>query len=407
MAREGLRHTLTIALHKAVSGKETVHHPGLRVKTNGDFTMVNLTVRPVCTTPDSEPMVSLYLVVLEKVTMLHPEQTQQAIPVQAIEEANSLNTDARIEALKLELIAKDEYLQSFKEELETSNEELKSTNEEMQSVNEELQSTNEELETSKEELQSINEELSTVNSEFQTKVMDLSKANNDMNNLLSGTDIGSLFVDRKLRIMRFTPATTRIINLILSDVGRPMGHTVTNLEGYDRIVADAQDVLDTLIPKELEVLTTEGKWFMMRIMPYRTLDNVIEGVVITFVDISKIKRMQEELRRMAVVVRDANDAIIMRDMNGNILAWNPAAQRMYGWSEVEALKMKISALVTEKFREKFLAITQQLGQAENLEPALIERLTKDGQILTVQVTATALVNETGKVYAITTTERAM
>ena len=144
---------------------------------------------------------------------------------------------------------------------------------------------------------------------------------------------------------------------------------------------------------------------MMRIMPYRTLDNVIEGVVITFVDISKIKRMQEELRRLAVVVRDAYDAIIMQDMNGNILAWNPAAQRMYGWSEVEALKMNISALVTEQFREKSLAITQQLGQAENLEPTRIERLTKDGRILTVRVTATALINETGKVYAITTTER--
>ena len=141
-------------------------------------------------------------------------------------------------ALKQELRAKEEYLQAANEELETSNEELKSSNEEMQSVNEELQSTNEELETSKEELQSVNEELATVNAELQTKVADLSRANNDMNNLLAGTGIGTVFVDHQLRILRFTPAATRIINLIPGDVGRPVGHIVSNLVGYDRLVAD-------------------------------------------------------------------------------------------------------------------------------------------------------------------------
>ena len=189
----------------------------------------------------------------------------------------------------------------------------------MQSVNEELQSTNEELETSKEELQSVNEELATVNTELQTKVADLSRANNDMNNLLAGTGIGTVFVDHQLRILRFTPAATRIINLILSDVGRPVGHIVSNLVGYDRLVADVQAVLDTLIPKEVEVQTTEGKWYTMRIQPYRTLDNVIEGAVITFVDITEMKKTQEALRkandllRLAVVVRDAHDAITVQD----------------------------------------------------------------------------------------------
>ncbi len=166
--------------------------------------------------------------------------------------AQSTDADARIAALKQELRAKEEYLQTANEELETSNEELKSSNEEMQSVNEELQSTNEELETSKEELQSVNEELATVNTELQTKVADLSRANNDMNNLLAGTGIGTVFVDHQLRILRFTPTASRIINLILSDVGRPVGHIVSNLVGYDRLVADTQAVLDTLIPKEVE-----------------------------------------------------------------------------------------------------------------------------------------------------------
>ena len=159
---------------------------------------------------------------------------------------------ARILALRQELRAKEEYLQAANEELETSNEELKSSNEEMQSINEELQSTNEELETTKEELQSINEELATVNAELQTKVADLSRANNDMNNLLAGTGIGTVFVDHQLRIVRFTPAATRIINLIAGDIGRPVAHIISNLVGYDSLVEDVRAVLDTLVPKELE-----------------------------------------------------------------------------------------------------------------------------------------------------------
>jgi CheY-like chemotaxis protein len=190
-----------------------------------------------------------------------PEQAHQAAVLQLIAATDdtgastgiSAGTDAdvQIAALKQELRAKDEYLQTSNEELETSNEELKSSNEEMQSVNEELQSSNEELETSKEELQSVNEELATVNNELQTKVADLSQANNDMNNLLAGTGIGTVFVDHHQHILRFTPAASVIINLILSDVGRPLGHIVSNLVGYDRMVAGIQAVLNTLIPKDM------------------------------------------------------------------------------------------------------------------------------------------------------------
>ena len=287
MAREGLRRELTTALHKAVLRNEIVRQAGLRVKTNGDFTTVNLTVRPVATGPAVTPEAILYLVIMEEARSFEPEQAQQLTAVQAnagTDVPDSATVDARVASLMQELRAKEEYLQTANEELETSNEEMKSSNEEMQSMNEELQSTNEELETSKEELQSVNEELSTVNNELQSKVSDLSRANNDMSNLLASTGIGTVFVDHHLRIMRFTPTTTRIINLILSDVGRPVGHTVTNLIGYDRLVEDTRAVLDTLVPKELEVRTTEGKWYLMRIQPYRTMDNVIEGAVITFVE---------------------------------------------------------------------------------------------------------------------------
>ena len=294
MAREGLRRELTMALHKAMATKEAVRAFGLRVKTNGDFTMVNLTVRPAggAVVAPSEP--PLFLVVLEEA--LGQEQLGGGVgPVASSAEVDA-DADARIAILKKELRTKEEYLQTSNEELETSNEELKSSNEEMQSVNEELQSTNEELETSKEELQSVNEELATVNVELQTKVADLTTTNNDMNNLLAGTGIGTVFVDHQLRIVRFTPAVTKTINLIQGDIGRPVGHIVSNLIGYDHLVADTQSVLDTLIPKEVEVQSRSGAWYSMRILPYRTLDNVIEGAVITFVDTTSERRTREALR---------------------------------------------------------------------------------------------------------------
>ncbi|MDP3478122.1 MAG: PAS domain-containing protein, partial [Desulfoprunum sp.] len=322
------------------------------------------------------------------------------------------DADAGIAALRLELRAKEEYLQSTIEELETSAEELKSSNEEMQSVNEELQSTNEELETSKEELQSINEELATVNNELQTKVADLSQANNDMNNLLAGTGIGTVFVDHSLRILRFTPASTRMINLIVSDLGRPVGHIVSNLVGYVNLVADIQAVLDTLMPREVDVQTTEGKWYTLRIQPYRTIDNVIEGAVITFMDITEMMKIKERLHkaneqlRLAVVVRDAHDAITVQDLQGRIIAWNPGAVRMYGWSEAEALAMHVRDRIPERLREKALVEISQLSQGHILEPYQTQRLAKDGTVVEIWLTSMALMDEAGQMYAIATAERA-
>lgn len=303
MAREGLRRDLTSTLHKAVGTKDIVSCPGLRVKTNGHFTLVNLTIRPVTSGPAASAEAPLFLVILEEapvappVTMPLADAAGPATP--DADGFDKVSAEARIAGLKLELRAKEEYLQTTHEELESSTEELKSSNEEMQSVNEELQSTNEELETSKEELQSVNEELATVNTELQTKVTDLSRANNDMNNLLAGTGIGTVFVDHRLRILRFTPAASKIINLIVSDIGRPVAHLVSNLVGYNRLVADVQEVLATLVTREVDVLTQEGRNYTMRIQPYRTLDNVIEGAVISFVDITAIMRTRDALARTA------------------------------------------------------------------------------------------------------------
>jgi two-component system CheB/CheR fusion protein len=411
MAREGLRHHLTTDLSKAVGIKDIVRHPGLRIKTNGGFTTVNLTIRPVAA---ATPEAFLYLIILEHAPAFDPEEAQHAaVPVVAGAEAGpGADTDARLTALRQELRAKDEYLQTTNEELETSNEELKSSNEEMQSVNEELQSTNEELETSKEELQSVNEELSTVNAELQQKVADLSRLNNDMNNLLAGTGIATVFVDNQLRILRFTPAATRIINLIPGDTGRPVGHIVSNLMNYDTLVADTQAVLDSLIPKEIEVNSKAGMWYSMRIQPYRTQENVIEGVVITFSDVTEMKKAQkalkgaEDLQRTAVTVRDSHDAITVQDLEGRILVWNPQAEKMYGWSEVEARAMNIRDMIPEDKRKEALSVVERLSRAEVLKPYRMSRIAKDGRIVETWLTATALTDETGKVYAIATTERA-
>ena len=282
----------------------------------------------------------------------------------------------------------------------------------MQSVNEELQSTNEELETSKEELQSINEEMTTVNAELQTKVADLSRTNNDMNNLLAGTGIGTVFIDHDLRILRFTPTATQIINLILSDVGRPVSHIVSNLVDYPSLVPDAQAVLKTLQPKEATVQTQAGKFYTMRILPYRTLENVIEGAVITFVEITDMVHTRDALRkanelvRLAVVVRDSFDAITVQDLEGRTIAWNPGAVRMYGWTEPEALAMNVSDRIPKALQVTALARANQLSLAEVLEPYQTQRLAKDGTVVEVSLTSTALVNDAGEMYAIATTERA-
>jgi two-component system CheB/CheR fusion protein len=415
MAREGLRRDLTTALRKAVRTRGIVRYSGLLVKTNGGFTEVNLTIHPVTADRSAEaPEAPLYLVVMEEAPP-DLERAQPRADLQATADADGRNTDteASIVVLKRELLAKDEYLQCTIEELETSNEELKSANEEMQSLNEEMQSTNEELETSEEELQSINEELATVNAELQTKVADLSQVNDDMSNLLAGTGIGTIFVDHQLRLLRFTPAATRIMNLLQGDVGRPLVHIVSNLVGYTGIVADTQAVLDTLVPKEVDVLTTEDEWYAMHILPYRTLNNVIEGAVITFTEITEVARARaalEEARaaqRLAVVLRDAHDAVAVHDLEGRILAWNPGAERMYGWTEAEALTMNVRGLIPEGQREAALVRARRLAEAEVMKPYRAKRITKAGMIKDVMLTATALVDESGDAYAIAMTERAL
>jgi two-component system CheB/CheR fusion protein len=406
MSREGLRRDLTSALHRCVSGGEPIFRPKVRIKTNGHFILVDVTVRPVSAGMRASGELQLYLVIFEPL----PPQLPFEAALGTDGSPSSLSSggaDAVILELKRELQTKDDYLHATQEEMQTSNEELRSSNEELQSTNEELQSTNEELETSKEELQSVNEELATVNAELQSKVTDLSRVNNDMNNLLAGTGIGTVFVDLEICIRRFTPAITQFINLIQTDVGRPLGHTVSNLVNYDRLVADVQGVLHTLVPTKVEVQTRAGAWFVLNIRPYRTAENVVEGAVITFTEVTALKAAQAALvmRSLAGPLRDARDAITVQDLDGRILAWNPGAVRMYGWSEAEALSMNVRELVPESQREHALKLVHQLSRSEHLEPHRAVRLSRNGEPVAVTLTVTALVNAAGAVYALATTER--
>jgi two-component system CheB/CheR fusion protein len=420
MAREGLRQELTTALHKAARSSDPVRREGVRIKSNGDFTTVDLTVGPVPADANPEegnadPAPRLFLVVFEKVRAKPAPPGDASASVAGGGAGGGESTaevDQRIAELTQALQAKEEYLQVTNEDLQSTNEALNFSNEEMQSLNEELQATNEELETSKEELQSVNEELATVNAELQTRVSDLSRSNNDLNNLLAGTGIGTIFVDGKMRIRNFTPAITQAINLLPADVGRPVGQIVSNLIGYVDLVADVQAVLDKLTNKEVEVQTQAGEWYLLRIRPYRTVDNAVDGAVITFTDITEVRKVRAEradseaLRRLATVVRDAGDAVTARDLDGRILAWNPAAQRIYGWSEAEALAMNFRDLVPESGREEELAAVRRQIQGEVVEPRAAGRIAKDGRIVQVLATSTALMNDAGEAYAIAATERA-
>ena len=287
--------------------------------------------------------------------------------------------------------------------METSNEELKSTNEELQSVNEELQSTNEELETSKEELQSTNEELATVNAELQSKVDESSRANDDLNNLLTATEIASIFLDTDLCIKRYTPAAAGIISLIQTDIGRPLSDLKTSFPDIDHVDL-AGKVLKNLNTVEMDILSKDLIWFSMKVMPYRTIENVIDGVVMTFVDVHKVKQA-DNIRRLATVLADSNDAVTVMGLDGKILAWNKGAQQMYGWSESEALKMNFSELVPEDKLNELNAFIEKIARGESIKSFKSQRKTKSGKILNVWLTVTALVDESGRPIEVAVTER--
>ena len=285
MAREGLRYELGEAFQKALRKKERVTLRDLTVGTNGGTQHVDVTVQQL---GEPGPLHGLVMIVF----------TDVAAPVVAKSSARAPKPPTRsprLVELEQELLRVRAESRATHEEMQTSQEELRSANEELQSTNEELQSTNEELMTSKEEMQSMNEELQTVNSELQTKADEHALASNDMKNLLDSTDIATLFLDKDLNVRRFTPQATKIIKLIPADVGRPITDLVSDLND-PTLADDVREVLRTLASMEKPVAARNGRWFTVRIMPYRTMDDRIDGVVITFMNITVAKTLEAKLR---------------------------------------------------------------------------------------------------------------
>ncbi|MBK8617361.1 MAG: PAS domain-containing protein [Anaerolineales bacterium] len=288
MAREGLRYELMSAFQKALRGKATVTLKNIVVGTNGGTQIINVTLQPIREKSALEGMVMI----------VFTDVAAPSIAKAGGKPSRATKHGARLEELERELNHAHQEVQTIREEMQTSQEELKSANEELQSTNEELQSTNEELTTSKEEMQSMNEELQTVNNELQANVDELSHTNNDMKNLLDSTDIATLFLDNNLRVRRFTTQTSKITQLIHSDVGRPITDIASALL-YPQLAEDAREVLRTLIKVDKLIPLANGDWFAARILPYRTLENMIDGVVITFTDITVSKKLEAELRAVS------------------------------------------------------------------------------------------------------------
>lgn len=283
LAREGLREALTGLIRKALKIPAPIVINGLRVGTNGGTQVIDLIVQAM---DKPESLRGRVLIVFRDVPA----------PPTRRRSTKSVGQEAQA-VLMQELQQTREALQVTHEEMQTTVEELKSSNEELQSTNEELQSTNEEQTSSKEELQSLNEELQTVNAELQSKVDDLSWVRNDMMNLLNSTEIATVFLDAEMRLRRFTTYATKLFKLIAGDVGRSLSDIATDLD-YPELNEDAREVLRTLVFEEKIATTRDGRWYRVRIMPYRTQGNVIDGVVITFTDITEIKQLEAELRKV-------------------------------------------------------------------------------------------------------------
>ncbi len=321
MAREGLQLELRATLLLAASQDSANQSAAFQsrevsVKTNGHFQLVNLNVRALPIQDGGEKLLLLSFqdvahpisekLVSEKLAPGHgkSEHGKLGYGKRAPEEIEH----QRVEEVERELAYTKENLQATIEEQQASNEELKSTNEELQSTNEELQSTNEELETSKEELQSVNEELVTVNAELQAKIEQLAGMQNDMKNLLDNVNVGTIFLDEQLAVRRFTRDATKVYRLVATDMGRPLADIKSNIEGADLLV-EAQTVLDTLVPWEREVCAIGGAWYLARIQPYRTLDNVIDGVVLTFNDISRRIMDEAAIKNAQVLAENIVDTV--------------------------------------------------------------------------------------------------
>ncbi len=363
MARESIKLGLSSALQNAVSNKKEVVIENLKVDDNGEKNhFIKLTVKPLM---EPEAVRGLLIVSFEE------------LPIKKDDELDKIKLDPlsksgeHIKVLENELKLTKERLNITIEEMTTSNEELKSANEELQSMNEESQSTNEELETSKEELQSINEELTTVNSELQMKIDELTRINDDMTNLFNSTEIATIFLDNDLNIRRFTEEATKLVKLIESDVGRPLSDIVSSIK-YPDLVNDIQKVIERVVFKEKEVKTAEGEWYKVRIMPYKTSKNIIDGATVTFINVSYMKdiqqKMQSALNYAEDIINTVREPLVILDQEMRLISANQSFFNTF----------KLNNKTTED--EKFYEIGDAMWNIPSLRNLLEETLEKSREL---------------------------
>ena len=356
MAKESLKVELSTSIRKARLKNEDVKLDKIQIKQNGDIINANLIVHPIV---KPRSMRNLIMIIFEKVPLdIRNEETL------SLKERDELH-NSRIKYLEEELEITKKHLQSTIEELETSNEELKSTNEELQSSNEELQSTNEELQTSKEELQSINEELIAVNTELEEKIEELSKLNNDLSNLTKSTKIATVFLNQDLTIKRFTPEFSNIFNVINSDIWRPISHLASNLKNLN-FLEDLRVISQNLVAIEKEVQTINNRWYTMKISPYLTDDKKVEGLVLTFSDITIQKQAIEAVEFFRdLLVHEINNIFQVISSSIEMIKGNSESKEMMDYSFVIINK---SVSRARKLITNVQKIAEMSGYKINLEP---------------------------------------
>jgi two-component system CheB/CheR fusion protein len=364
VVREELRIELQSSLQQARENKQAVDSKPIDVQFNGHARPVVMHVRPA-----GEPQRDGFVLII----------FEEREPLKGIAGAPALAPlpgahAQKYQELESELSVTRQRLQAIIEEYETSREEMKASNEEMQSTNEELRSTMEELETSKEELQSINEELQTVNQQNKHKVEELAQLSSDLQNLLSSTDIGTLFLDRDLRILRFTPKLSDLFNIRVADRGRPISD-LTHRLGYPELRGDAESVLNRLVPVEREIQDDAGRWYLTRVLPYRSTDDRIEGIVITFVDIDTRKRAEERFR---LAVEAAPNGMLVADESGKLILVNSEMERLFGYARDEMIGQPVEMLVPQNVRTEHVRLRQEFN-AKAYTRTMAERLELRGQ----------------------------
>ena len=390
MAREGLMLPLRAAINKAKIENKAVRKENVRVNQNGSMRNINLEVIPLKNVRESS-----FLVVFEPAeTTVAKESTPKARKKPSTKRERE-EEEREIVRLERELTETRDYLQAVQEQYDAANEELQASAEEMQSANEELQSINEELETSKEELESTNEELTTVNEEMTNRNVELMRLNSDMVNLQSSVNLAILLLGRDLSIRHFTQPAEKIFNLMAGDIGRPVNVVRHSLE-FPQLETIITKVIQKVAAQEHEVRDKDGRWFLMRVRPYMTLDNRIDGAVVVLIDITAQKQA-EEARRLAWIVESSADPIISLDLNGVITSWNRAAEELFGYTSQEAIGKSIKMLFPPERINDEVDILERIRAGERVEKYETGRFRKDGSTVDVSLTVSPIVDGNGAI----------